>query len=74
MSIKQVETVMTTKFTGSTKAVAAEANMKVPDNPEEVIARNTTRTIDENAASGAGSPLNGEKKPCQCGMSCCGAR
>lgn len=45
MNNKEIQTVMTTRFTGSLKTVAAEANMKKPENPEEIIAKNTTRTI-----------------------------
>ena len=72
MTNKQIPTKMTAVYTGNNKAVAAEANMKRPQNPEEVIARNTTHTI-EKQRLGEGNPLNGVEKSCRCGKSCCGA-
>jgi len=62
MSNKQVETVMTTKFTGDQRAVAVEAKTKKPDNPEEIIARNTTKEIDLGSKT---NPKCGKNGCCQ---------
>jgi len=43
---KEVPTVASVaKYDGDYKAVAGQANVKIPNNPEDVIARNTTSTI-----------------------------
>jgi hypothetical protein len=42
---KEIPTVITAKFTGDQRAVANEAQLKAPENPEEVIAANTKKTI-----------------------------
>ena len=39
---KEIPTVVTAKYTGDYKTAANQAGAKRPDNPDEVIARNTT--------------------------------
>lgn len=42
---KAIPTVVTATYTGDQKAVARQAEIKKPDNPEEVIAKNTKQTV-----------------------------
>ena len=42
---KSIPTEIRAVYRGNDRTVAAEANMKKPDNPEEVIARNTKKVI-----------------------------
>jgi len=43
---KEIPTVPTTaKYTGDHKAVTAQAQTKIPNNPDEVIAKNTKQKI-----------------------------
>jgi len=43
---KEIPTVASTaKYCGDYKTVATQAQTKVPDNPDEVIARNTKQTV-----------------------------
>jgi hypothetical protein len=41
---KEIPTVVTAKYGGDERAVAAQASRKIPDNPEEVIAKNVKAT------------------------------
>jgi hypothetical protein len=45
---KIIPTEVKSVYRGDFKSVASEANMKKPDNAEDVIARNTTKTIQAN--------------------------
>lgn len=44
----QIDTVTTSVYTGDEKAVANEAARKKPDNPKEVIAKNTKEIVRSN--------------------------
>ncbi len=43
--VKQVQTKLTTVFTGSYKTVAEETKIEKPKNPQEVIDKNTKKTV-----------------------------
>jgi len=42
---KEIPTVVTAKYTGDFKTVASQAERKIPDNSDEVIARNTKQVV-----------------------------
>ena len=63
MGNQEVQTVMTTKFTGNIEVVKAQAGAAKPINNEDIIARNTRKEVDFG-----GSEV---KKPCTCNQSCC---
>ena len=59
MANKQIETQVTAVYGGCHSTVANEAKMKRPENCQDVIARNTTKTVQ------TGQNEDEPKEPCR---------